>query len=142
MKWNGKELKEITEPQVFNPSKLMLVSDGGEPKKHKVLAIVHKDNGETFAITEGVFGGIAHWRYCSEIPEEPKPKLATFRQLAEWLAKGCGEYRTAYSSDAVYHLMDYSVGEENNIVSNTWNIRKWGDKQWHRPTLEYMGIKE
>ena len=64
MKYKGIELKEVTEPKLFNPPKKMLVwnTDYGCTSTANVCAIINRDNFRV--ITEN-----AAWRHCAEIPE-------------------------------------------------------------------------
>ena len=84
MKYKGIELKEITEPQLFNPPRRMLVWDSdGDTVELNVCAVVNRDGFRV--ITER-----SAWRHCAEIPEEPK--LATVRQ-----PNGCAKTATTYN---------------------------------------------
>lgn len=55
------------------------------------------------------------------------------RQLAEWLAKGNGEFTHENGGIASLALVYYK-GEEDNSVSVTTLIRHWGDTEWVKPT--------
>ena len=71
--------------------------------------------------------------------------VATYGQVMEWLAKGNGllkMFRRNYMSSSVSCAMeceekeldDYITSEPNTKVS----LRRFGDKEWHDPTLAYM----
>lgn len=62
-------------------------------------------------------------------------ELMTNRQLAEWLAKGNGEY-TSDSERAIsaFIVWSYPKGEEDKIVRNDVLIRRWKDTEWSKPT--------
>lgn len=130
MKYKGIELKEITEPQLFNPPKPMLVwdSDGECPVELNVCAIVNRDGFRV--ITER-----SAWKHCAEIPEEPK--LATCRELAEWLAKGKGQIQIY---DNIYTIISYKASQENSPAE--FKVRKWSETEWHEPTREYLGLED
>ena len=32
--------------------------------------------------------------------------------------------------------------DENSPVSDSVLVRKWGDKEWHKPTREYLGLED
>ena len=32
--------------------------------------------------------------------------------------------------------------DENSPVSDATLVRKWGDKEWHTPTREYLGLED
>lgn len=133
MKYKGIELEEITEPQLFNPPKTMLVwdNDGECPVELNVCAIVNRDGFRV--ITER-----SAWRHCAEIPEEPKKKLATYRELARWLAEGNGEMKAG--SELAYTHMNYNLIRANSEADSTAKVRKWEDTEWVAPTREYLGL--
>ena len=90
MKYKGIELKKITEPQIFNPPKKMLVwsrESDVNPTEHYVYAIVNRGADSCPVICQ-----YATWKYCAEIPEVPE--LVTYRELPVGLrkamAKQCG----------------------------------------------------
>lgn len=66
--------------------------------------------------------------------EEPSEKLMTNKQLAEWLAKGNGQWKwtdydlTTYFSD-FYYLPTF----ESDVVDDKL-IRPWGSEEWIEPT--------
>lgn len=84
MEYKGTKLEEVTEPQIFNPPKLMLVwdNDNESPCQLNVCAIVNREQNRV--ITER-----SAWEHCAEIPEV----LVTYRELSCWLAKGNGELK-------------------------------------------------
>lgn len=144
MKHKGIELEEITEPQLFNPPKTMLVwdNDGECPVELNVCAIVNRDGFRV--ITER-----SAWKHCAEIPEEPK--LSTVRQLAQWVRKN-GEVRYEFlpmGTVLITSDLHYEPGEEDKEVScmekRKYNavkvfVRKWSETEWHAPTMEYLGL--
>lgn len=146
MKYKGIELEEITEPQIFNPSKPMLVWDADEerPVELNVCAIVNRDGNRV--ITERT-----DWKHCAEIPKQPK--LATVRQLAQWVRKN-GEVRYEFlpmGTVIITSDLHYEPGEEDKEVSCMENrksnatkvyVRKWDDTEWHKPTREYLGLED
>ena len=83
---------------------------------------------------------LAHISPClvGEIPEEPKPRRATNRELAEWLAKGNGQK----SGNKGIACISYSYGHlaDDCEIDKTVVVRKWGDAEWHEPTVDYMGL--
>ena len=140
MKYKGKELKEITTPQIVDPPKEMLVwSDemfkmNKEPQKEIVYAVV-KLGTHYVAITSSY-----QWDYCAEIPEEPKSKRATNRELSMWLAQGKGE--KLYDNRIIETNHKYDSCNESEPVNDYILIRKWDDTDWHEPTVDYMGIED
>lgn len=131
MKYKGIELKEITEPQLFNPPKPMLVWDSDDedhPNELNVCAIVNRNGFRV--ITER-----SAWRHCAEIPKQPK-KLVTYRELARWLAEGKGEMRR--NELDVFTDVSYDFSMANDSVDADIFVRKWSDTEWHKPTREYL----
>ena len=138
MKYKGIELKEITEPQIFNPPKKMLVWNNtmDYAVSSMIVAIVERMDGLCAMCYDG-----ESYPHCAEIPENPKHRMATNRELARWLAQGNGEWinikcDTSTSSDYLY---DYDKSDIPLITDI--RVRKWEDTEWHEPTAEYMGIE-
>ena len=153
MQYNGHELKAITEPQIFDPPKKMLVWDDG------YLDCYEK---EVSAITEhGTFVCLRDkdakvYDHCAEIPDDPKPRMATNRELAKWLAQGNGEmtFKSKSESDidniaCPSHCYEEEYADEEcdkalkRAEDGLWIVvRKWDDTEWHEPTVDYMGLEE
>lgn len=130
MKYKGIELKEVTEPQLFNPPKKMFVWDScANIVELKVYAIASREQFPV--ICEN-----SNWKHCAEIPES---KTVTYRELARWLAKGNGEVNNA---NTICQNWNYWVSQENNIVKDSLSVRKWDDIEWHKPTREYLGLED
>ena len=68
----------------------------------------------------------------------------THRELAEWLAKGNGEWKHEPShSGIVYTTYKYLECEADSpITLNVCNqrivVRRFGEKEWHSPTKKYI----
>ena len=69
------------------------------------------------------------------IKPEEKPVRMTNRQLAEWLARGFGSWKTR-RSPTVYMDISYPIFEENTPVSDSFHIRPWGSDDWVEPTVD------
>ena len=137
MEYKGIKLTEVTGSQIVDPPKKMLVwdYDPGCLLRADVLAIVNgRENGYPVITKTGTY------RHCAEIPEEPKPRRATNRELSKWLAKGHGEYRNQIG--AVSNLYIYVDLETDEAVPSYIRVRKWDDADWHEPTVDYMGIEQ
>ena len=133
MKYKGIELKEVTEPQIFDPPKKMLVWEHYENiTELDVYAIVSRKDFPV--ICEN-----STWRHCAEIPEVTGSELVTYRELARWLVEGNGEVMW---SNAVYTEWSYINDEENKAINESLSVRKWDDTEWHKPTREYIGLKD
>lgn len=139
MKYKGKELLEITEPQVFSPPKKMLVINELDDafKEEYVVAII--DNGTNYrVIVEEGTCKFTCYQACYEIPEDPKPRIATRRELSKWLAQGNGEFIQPH---VISSNFSYCPGDEDNTVEGHYQVRKWDDTDWHEPDVQYMGIE-
>lgn len=60
-------------------------------------------------------------------------ELMTNRQLAEWLAKGNGEYSHEEISVAG-SIREYLKVKANDTVQDNIRIRRWRDTEWVKPT--------
>ena len=137
MKYKGIELKEVTEPQVFNPPKKMLAWDreqDGIPTECYVYAIVDRGADSCPVICQ-----YATFFHCAEIPEIQESKPVTYRELARWLAEGNGEVKNALTICPSWNYWD---DQENCIVKKSLSVRKWDDTEWHQPTREYLGLED
>ena len=138
MEYHGIKLTEVTESQIVDPPKKMLVwdYDPGCLLKADVIAIVNGRDGFPCCpviTTTGTF------RHCAVIPEDPKTRRVTNRELSKWLAKGHGEYR---NQGVVSSLYTYDVLESDEAVPSYIRVRKWDDADWHEPTVDYMDIEQ
>lgn len=140
MKYNGMELKEITEPQVFNPPKKMLVWDNDE--KNKLVRIVAAIlPGIEFPVATIEDGRIYRYGYCAEIPEAPKPRRATWLEVARWCATGNGLVYDTYRDNIDTGIMFKSF-EGGEPIMDEIKVRKWDDTEWHEPTADYLGMED
>ena len=135
MKYKGIKLKEFEseKPVVFDPPKLMLVWNGcdNEPFKENVFAFIPN-------ICCPVVGTNYTFEHCAEIPEESS-ELVTVLQLAKWVATGNGLLKRGC---CITNYVSFDEIDENRPVSDSVLVRKWGDKEWHEPTLEYLGLED
>lgn len=135
MKYKGIELTEVTEPQIFDPPRKMLVWGRYERiAELDVYAIVSRK--EFPVICEN-----STWKHCAEIPK-PDEKPVTYRELARWLAKGNGEVKNAGTICPNWNYYDYYDDEENKPVKDSLLVREWDDTEWHKPTREYLGLED
>ena len=141
MKFKDKEVELVTKPQIFNPPRDMLVwvSNESKPTIEKVCAILPYADRASVLLQNG--RGYSFANCCAEAPEELKPRRATNRELAKWLAKGNGEVK--YSSQyAVKMHIEYGAKGDNEPCHESFRIRKWEDTEWHEPTIDYLGIED
>lgn len=133
MKYKGIELDEVTEPQIFDPPKKMLVWGRYESiTELDVYAIVSRKDFPV--ICED-----STWRHCAEIPEVTESELVTYRELARWLSEGNGEVMWANN---VMSNWNYSTDDEAKALDESLSVRKWDDTEWHKPTREYLGLED
>lgn len=64
-------------------------------------------------------------------PEEPKTRLMTYRELAEWLAKGNGQVKVG---GEVHIWFDYVDSTDDIDVG--YEIRRWGSDKWIKPIVD------
>lgn len=137
MIYNGIEFKEVTsdEQVAFNPPKKMLVWDENiEAREDLVYAYIPKRFGHK------VIGHSCAWQHCAEIPETPKPRRATIGELAKWLAHANGVCKYSRDSMMSFTSAAFDDGDADSECKSSWLVRKWDDKVWHEPTVDYMGI--
>lgn len=136
MKYKGIELKEFEseKPVLFDPPKLMLLWNDcdDEPSKDNVFAFIPNR-------CYPVIGTDDNLDHCAEIPEV-MCRRATNRELAKWLVLGNGQYQV--SGGRIWTEHHYDIGQDDDACSNFIKVRKWGDKEWHKPTLEYLGLED
>lgn len=145
--YNGMELEEVTEPQIFVPPREMFVWDfescsSNAISKKKVLAIFpnkkeyRRNEIKPVLATDGT-----KWNFCANVPA---PRRATNRELAKWLAQGKGEW--GISKFGVIEKAEigwfYDTGYEKQTLQSEMRVRKWDDNEWHMPDVEYMSIEE
>ena len=137
MQYNGIELKEITEPQICNPPKKMLVwsSIYNEPLIAEVSAVVCREDGLVAMCYNGEC-----FPCCAEIPEEPKPRRATWKELAYWLIDGKG-----LVVDEIIGKIDTGVmfikEDIDAEVSDHLKVMRRDDTEWHEPNADYLGLE-
>lgn len=127
---------ELTESQIFTPSKELIVwKDVLKPEIKNVVCIVKCKDGIHVITEEGEC-----WPHCAKIPEELKPRtIATNRELAEWCAKGNGQIHYVGAAN-VHTFYSYHNEDDNSLVTKDIRVRRFGDEDWHEPTLDYLGI--
>ena len=135
MKYKGIELKEFTseKPVVFDPPKRMLVWDCDDetPTEKDVIAFIPNRYHKVIEQTSLSL-------HCAEIPEA-LCRRATVLQLAKWVATGNGLLKRGC---CITNYFSFDEIDENSPVSDATLVRKWGDKEWHKPTREYLGLED
>lgn len=140
MKYKGAELKEMDTKNInwtfYETPRKLLVWDSNdpEPTEAEVLAIMpERADGYQVITSTRAYG------HCAEIPE---PKLATYRELAIWLARGNGEMQFSSTSTTCYPYLTYQRNSANMPIGTAYRVRKWSDTEWHSPTREYLGLED
>ena len=135
MKYKGIELKEFEseKPVVFDLPKRMLVWDCDDetPTEKDVIAFIPNRYHKVIEQTSLSL-------HCAEIPEESS-ELATVLQLAKWVATGNGLLKRGC---CITNYVSFDEIDENSPVSDATLVRKWGNKEWHKPTREYLGLED
>ena len=79
---------------------------------------------------------ILYEEFDSENEIKNDDRILTYKELAEWLAKGNGQFWDKFR-EYISYSFDYDSDKDDNIVSEDYIlIRRWGDK-WHKPTVSY-----
>ena len=135
MKYKGIELNEFEseKPVLFDPPKRMLMWNDGDDEAFEanVYAFIPKTNFP-------VIGSYYNFDHCAEIPDTGS-ELSTVIQVAEWASKGYGLMKRA---GCITNYVSFSEDDEHSQVSDVTLVRKWGDKEWHKPTREYLGLED
>lgn len=102
MKYKGIELVPITEPQIFDPPKEMLVWDVERlcetSRKAMVYAVTTRESLPVIGLEDS-------WNFCAEIPEEPK-KMCEFCE------------RKTSTKDPLTIICQFSNNYSTNITSD------------------------
>lgn len=80
------------------------------------------------------------WDECYEykmVLEEAEPSnMLTFIQLTEWLARGNGQVMSELRN-LVFTSLGYDPKQDDLESPDGWLVRRWGDTEWHKPTMDY-----
>lgn len=142
--YNGMELEEVTEPQVFDPPKKCVCWNDEFPLNKSeayVAAILPVSSGwihRVFVRQQNDTPGL--YNHCAILPDPPKPRRATNRELSRWLAHGNGE--CLGSQDDADTAWNYPMESSNAPLREGAKVRKWSDTEWHEPTVDYMGLED
>lgn len=135
MKYKGIELNEFEseKPVLFDSPKLMLVWNDAdsEPSKDNVFAFIPNRCYPVIGTNDSL-------DHCAEIPDTGS-ELSTVIQVAEWASKGYGLIKRA---GCITNYVSFFEDDEHSPVSDVTLVRKWGDKEWHEPTREYLGLED
>jgi hypothetical protein len=136
--YNGMELEEFTTPQIFDPPQEMLVIDelDDKPIKKKVAAILATGYCHNVVATDETF-----WQSCFRIPDPPKPRRATWLEVARWCATGNGLVYDTYR-DSIDTGIKFKSFEGSESIMDEIKVRKWSDTEWHEPTVDYIRLED
>lgn len=62
---------------------------------------------------------------------------ATYRELAEWLAEGRGQYRRE-GKEPYHSTLSYGSDLDDKPVDSDIRVRRWGEEEWRIPTKEVL----
>jgi len=141
--YNCMELEEFPsdKPVVFEKPRKALCWDGdnydtSSRSECNVIAVIPYMNPPIY--TESRDGRQdSSWYHCALLPDPPKPRRATNRELARWLAQGNGEIQNLERGSILTALI-YSTNEEHEDCLEDKMVRKWSDTEWHEPTVDYL----
>lgn len=136
--YNGMELEEITKPQIFDPPRkcVMWDDDSLSPCEQSVIAIFPESAKLKLKVMDL---NLYRYQHCAILPDPPKPRRATNRELARWLAQGNGEVKIP--SDEIHTYFNYTLNKSNSECDGEiFKVRKWEDTEWHEPDVFYMEI--
>ena len=145
IKYNGMELEEVTKPHIFDPPKKCVCWNDEFPLNKSeayVAAILPVSSNwihRVFVRQQNDTPGI--YSHCALLPDHPKPRRATNRELARWLIEGKAQIKHG-DSDMVYVGWNYKEFEDDLPCSNDLLVRRWEDTEWHEPTVDYMGLED
>lgn len=139
--YKGMKLEEITEPQIFDPPRRCVVwdDDSLSPCEQDVIAIFPDSAKLKMKVIDS---NLYRYKHCALLPEKPAQRRATNFEFSRWLAQGNGQLHTNSNGGMVDTAMIYDDLDDNSPVREGLKARKWGDKEWHEPTIDYLVIKE
>jgi hypothetical protein len=136
--YNGMELEEVTTPQIFDPPRKCVVWDDNTTnwKTAEIIAIFAPSSKLQY---KALSKSANFYKHCALLPDPPKPRRATNRELARWIAEGKGEILIPH---CVTQHVSYAVGQDNKECVSGQQVRKWSDTEWHEPDVFYMEIEK
>lgn len=135
--YNGMELEEFAPEDncFFNPPvKAVFINADHVPIRERMLYSFDKRFNCPFTDEENLC-----WPHCAILPNPPKPRRATNRELARWLAQGNGEYKEIITDhECCMTYFYYSDRGRDVELQKGIKVRKWSDTEWHEPTVDYL----
>ena len=141
--YNGMELEEFKpeKPEIFLRPRKALCWDGDNYEMSfrsvcNVFAVVPYMNPPVY--TESRDGRQdSSWYHCALLPDPPKPRRATWLDVARWCATGNG---LVYDSDRdkIDTGIMFKPSNASEPIMDEIKVRKWSDNEWHNPTVDYL----
>lgn len=134
--YNGMELEEVTTPHIFDPPKKCVVwdDDSLSPSESHVIAIF-PDSAKLKRNVMDLY--LYRYQHCALLPDPPKPRRATWLEVARWCATGNGlVYDT--DRDKIDTGIMFKPSNEHEPIMDEIKVRKWSDTEWHEPTVDYL----
>ena len=137
--FGGKTMVEFTSdvPVIFDQPIKMYVTDDSDFIEGQIADVIAYEPRRASLKAIGIHNS---WRYCFSFPDEPEPRRATWLELAKWCVEGNGlvlDEMTERIDTGVIFKVEY----QNKPIDKLIKIRKWGDTEWHEPTIDYMEAK-
>lgn len=135
--YNGMELEEFKECKVFDsPFEMCVWNDNdGLSTVQFVCAVI------PYRLAGQVITANGTYEHCALLPDPPKPRMATWLEVARWCATGNGlVYDT--DRDKIDTGIMFKPSNESEPIMDSIKVRKWSDTEWHEPTVEYLGIDD
>jgi hypothetical protein len=134
------ELEEITKPQIFDPPRRCVVFDSYDEKMsvvRNVVAVLPASFNTCGGILSVITEEKQYWKHCALLPDPPKPRRATWLEVARWCATGNGLVYDTYRYKIDTGIM-FKPSNESEPIMDEIKVRKWEDDEWHEPTVDYL----
>jgi hypothetical protein len=136
--YNGMELEEFTsdKPVFFDKPVVALCwnNNGWQGGMFEYVIAFIPRSDSSIVVTDNTT-----WLHMALLPDPPKPRRATNREMARWLAQGNGEYKEIITDhDCCMTYFYYSDRGRDVELPKEIKVRKWSDTEWHEPTVDYL----
>ena len=138
--YNGMELEEVTTPQIFDPPRKCVVwdDDSLSPGESSVIAIF-PESAQLKCNVMDLY--LYRYQHCAILPDPPKPRRATWLEVARWCATGNGlVYDT--DRDKIDTGIMFKPSNEHEPIVDEIKVRKWSDTEWHEPDVDYLEVAD
>ena len=142
--YNGMDLEELNPDKSvsFNPPIKCVGWNNKDVKvEFELSSALSKDIWNHRFIGKSKDGNPAAFMFCALLPDPPKPRRATWLEVARWCATGNGlVYDT--DRDKIDTGIMFKPSNEHEPIMDEIRVRKWSDTEWHEPTVDYMGLED